>query len=108
VEQVVLERTGVFWWPVFNLLEENGLSVMLVNPQHVKGLPGRKTDVADSKWLADLLRHGWLRASFIPPAAIGDLRELTRYRTALVQERTRGKPIGGIWCSSPPISSWRE
>lgn len=89
VEQVALESTGVFWWPVFNLLEEAGLSVMLVNPQHVKALPGRKTDVADSKWLADLLRHGLLRASFIPPAPIRNLRELTRYRAALVQERTQ-------------------
>jgi len=89
VEQVALESTGVFWWPVFNLLEEAGLAVVLVNPQHVKAVPGRKTDVADSKWLADLLRHGLRRASFIPPAAIRDLRELTRYRKALVQERTQ-------------------
>jgi transposase len=89
VEQVALESTGVFWWPVFNLLEEAGLAVVLVNPQHVKAVPGRKTDVADSKWLADLLRHGLLRASFIPPAAIRDLRELTRYRKALIQERTQ-------------------
>src|SRR5579872_7134976 len=65
---VALESTGVYWWCVFNLLEEAGLSVVLVNPQHMKAVPGRKTDVKDSKWLADLLRHGLLQASFIPPA----------------------------------------
>ena len=58
-----------YWWPVFTILEEGGHAVVLVNPQHVKAVPGRKTDVADSEWLADLLRHGLLRASFIPPAA---------------------------------------
>jgi len=89
VEQVALESTGVYWWPVFNLLEEAGHGVLLVNPQHMKAVPGRKTDVADSRWLADLLRHGLLRASFIPPATIRQLRELTRYRKALVQERTQ-------------------
>lgn len=89
VERVALESTGVYWWPVFNLLEEDGMAVLLVNAQHVKAVPGRKTDVADSRWLADLLRHGLLQASFIPPAAIRQLRELTRYRKSLVQERTR-------------------
>lgn len=89
VEQVALESTGVFWWPVFNLLDEDGHAVMLVNPQHIKAVPGRKTDVRDSKWLADLLRHGLLAPSFIPPAAIRELRELTRYRKALVRERTQ-------------------
>jgi transposase len=88
VEQVALESTGVYWWPVYNILEESGHGVILVNPQHVKAVPGRKTDVRDSEWLADLLRHGLLRASFIPPAAIRDLRELTRYRKAQVQQRT--------------------
>jgi transposase len=89
VEQVALESTGVFWWPVFNVLEEAGLAMLLVNPHHVKAVPGRKTDVADSKWLADLLRHGLLQPSFIPPASIRQLRELTRYRKALVRERTQ-------------------
>jgi transposase len=89
VERVVLESTGVFWWPVFTLLEEGGHDVVLVNPQQVKQVPGRKTDVADSEWLADLLRHGLLRASFIPPAPIRALRELLRYRTTLVRERTQ-------------------
>jgi transposase len=86
VDQIALESTGVFWRPVFNLLEE-GRTIVLVNPQHMRAVPGRKTDVKDSEWLADLLRHGLLRASFIPPAPIRELRELTRYRKTLVQER---------------------
>jgi transposase len=87
VECVALESTGVYWWPVFNLLEEAGHAVVLVNPQHLQRVPGHKTDVADSRWLADLLRHGLLRASFVPPAAIRALRELTRYRTTQVRAR---------------------
>lgn len=86
VVQVAMESTGVYWRPVFNLLEE-GRTVTLVNAQHMKAVPGRKTDVHDSVWLADLLRHGLLRASFIPPAPIRELRELTRYRKTLIQER---------------------
>lgn len=86
---VALESTGVYWLPVFNLLEEEGHAVVLVNPQHMKAVPGHKTDIADSKWLADLLRHGLLNASFIPPAAIRELREVTRYRTTLVRERSQ-------------------
>src|SRR5262245_34062609 len=89
VERVVLESTGVFWWPVFTILEEGGHAVVLVNPQHVKAVPGRKTDVADSAWLADRLRHGLLRASFIPPAPIRELREVLRYRTTLVRARAQ-------------------
>jgi transposase len=89
VEQVALESTGVYWWPVFNILEEAGLLVTLVNPQHSKGLPGRKTDVGDAGWLADLLRHGLVRASFIPPAEIRALRELTRYRASQVRARAK-------------------
>jgi len=88
VTEVALESTGVSWWPVFNLLEEGGHPTLLVNPQHVKQVPGRKTDVKDSEWLADLLRHGLLRASFIPPAAIRDLRDLTRYRATQVRLRS--------------------
>lgn len=84
---IALESTGVYWHPVFNLLEE-GRTVILVNPQHMKAVPGRKTDIKDSEWLADLLRHGLLKASFIPPAPIRELRELTRYRKSLVEERT--------------------
>jgi transposase len=88
VEQLAMESTGVYWYPVYNLLEE-GRNVVLVNPQHMKAVPGRKTDVKDSEWLADLLRHGLLKASFIPPQPIRELRELTRYRKRLVQERTQ-------------------
>lgn len=88
VEQVALESTGVYWWPVFTILEEAGLGVILVNPQHVKAVPGRKTDARDAEWLADLLRHGLLKASFIPPAEVRRLREVTRYRTSEVQART--------------------
>lgn len=89
VQQVAMESTGGYWWPVFNVLEEDGHAVLLVNPQHMKALPGRKTDVADSAWIADLLRHGLLRPSFIPPEAIRTLRELTRYRTTQVQARVQ-------------------
>jgi transposase len=89
VEQVALESTGSYWWPVYNILEEAGLALRLVNPQHIKPVPGHKTDVKDSEWLADLVRHGLLRASFIPPAVIRQLRELTRYRKSVVQQRTQ-------------------
>ena len=83
---ITLESTGVFWRPVFNVLEE-GRQVILVNAQHMKAVPGRKTDVKDSQWLADLLRHGLLKASFIPPKPVRELRDLMRYRKTLVQER---------------------
>ena len=82
-----IESTGVYWKPVFNLLEGT-LEVVLVNARHVKAVPGRKTDVRDCEWLADLLRHGLLRPSFIPPLEIRELRELTRYRQTLVKEQT--------------------
>lgn len=85
---VAMESTGDYWKPVFNVLEA-GFQVLLVNARHVKGVPGRKTDVLDAEWLAELLQHGLLRASFIPPAPQRDLRDLTRYRTTLVQEHTR-------------------
>ena len=85
---VAMESTGVFWHPIFNILEE-GREIILVNAQHMKAVPGRKTDVKDSEWLADLLRHGLLRASFIPPKPIRELRDLTRYRKTLVQERSQ-------------------
>jgi transposase len=78
VTHVAMESTGVYWWPVFNILEDDARTIVLVNPQHMKAVPGRKTDLKDSEWLADLLRHGLVKASFIPPAPIRDLRELTR------------------------------
>lgn len=86
-EQVAIESTGVYWKPVFNILE-GVLEVVLVNARHVKAVPGRKTDVRDCEWLADLLRHGLLRASFIPPLPIRELRELTRHRHTLVRDQT--------------------
>lgn len=85
--QVAIESTGVYWRPVFNILE-GAVQVMLVNAREAKGLKARKTDVIDAEWLADLLRHGLLRPSFIPPRHIRELRELTRYRESLVREQT--------------------
>lgn len=85
---VAMESTGVYWKPVYNLLEGD-FEVLLVNAQHLKQVPGRKTDVRDAQWIAELLRHGLLRGSFIPPAPQRALRELTRYRATLVAERAR-------------------
>jgi transposase len=85
VTHAAMESTGVYWKPVFNLLEGH-VEVILVNAQHVKQVPGRKTDVRDCQWLADLLAHGLLRASFVPPAPIRELRDLTRQRAQLVAE----------------------
>ena len=82
-----MESTGVYWKPVWNLLEEQ-FELLLVNARHVKAVPGRKTDAKDCEWLADLLRHGLLRGSFVPDRGQRELRELTRYRTSLVQERS--------------------
>jgi len=83
---VAMEATGVYWKPIWNLLEDE-FALLLVNARHIKAVPGRKTDVKDSEWLADLLRHGLLRASFVPDRPQRELRELTRYRTSLVGER---------------------
>lgn len=86
---VAMESTGVYWKPIYNLLEASDLKPMVVNAQHIKAVPGRKTDVRDAEWIADLLRHGLLRASFIPDRAQRELRELVRYRRSLVEERSR-------------------
>jgi transposase len=86
VTTIALESTGVYWKGVYNLLESQ-LEILVVNPEHVKKLTGRKTDVADAEWMADLLRHGLLRGSFIPSALLRELRDLTRYRTRLTDER---------------------
>jgi transposase len=83
----VLESTGVYWKPLFNVLEE-AIEVVLANARHIKNVPGRKTDVKDCEWLAQLLRHGLVRGSFIPPKPIRQLRDLTRYRQKLVQQRS--------------------
>jgi transposase len=87
VTHVVLESTGVYWKPIWNLLEDR-FTLLLVNARHVKAVPGRKTDVQDAEWLAELLRHGLLKASFVPDRAHRELRELTRYRTSLTNERS--------------------
>lgn len=89
VSCVVMEATGNYWKPFYYLLEDAGFEVMLVNARHVKTLPGRKTDVADATWLAQLGAHGLVRASFVPPEPIRHLRDLTRTRTAIVRERGR-------------------
>jgi transposase len=86
--QVAMESTGVYWKPIYNLLE-GGFEVLLVNAKHIKFVPGRKTDVKDAQWIAELLQHGLLKASFIPPAPQRELRELVRYRSHLIEERSR-------------------
>ena len=88
VTHVAMESTGVFWKPIFNLLEGH-FTVLLVNARHVHQVPGRKTDVRDCQWLAQLLQYGLLRGSFIPPRWQRDLRDLTRERTQLIDEQTR-------------------
>ena len=85
--QVAIESTGVYWKPVFNILE-GVMEVILTNARDAKGFKARKTDVIDAEWLADLLRHGLLKASFIPPRHIRELRELTRYRESLIRQQT--------------------
>ncbi len=85
---VAMEATGVYWKPVYNLLEGH-LEVLVVNAQHIKAVPGRKTDTKDAEWIADLLRHGLLKASFIPSTPQRELRELTRYRVRVTEERAR-------------------
>jgi transposase len=81
-----MEATGSYWKPIWNVLE-GAFDLLLANAQHIKAVPGRKTDVKDAEWIADLLRYGLLRPSFVPDRAQRELRELTRYRTSLVQER---------------------
>ena len=85
---VAMEATGVYWKPVYRLLE-GGFELLVVNAQHIKAVPGRKTDVRDAEWIADLLQHGLLTGSFIPPPDQRELRELTRYRTSLIEDRAR-------------------
>ena len=87
VTHVAMESTASYWKPIFNVLEER-FELLLVNAQHLKAVPGRKTDVKDAEWIADLLRHGLLKPSYVPEREQRELRELVRYRTSLVQERT--------------------
>lgn len=85
---VAMESTGVYWKPVYNILEGQ-FELLVVNAQHLKAVPGSKTDVRDAEWIAELLAHGLLRGSFVPPPSVRELRELTRYRTSLVRDRAR-------------------
>jgi transposase len=88
VTHVALESTGVYWKPVWNMLEGQ-FTIVLANAQHVKNVPGRKTDTKDSEWIAELLQHGLLRSSYVPPEVVRDLRDLTRGRATLSQEASR-------------------
>ena len=98
-------RTGIYWRPVFNLLEE-GHTIILVNAQHMRAVPGRKTDIEDAEWIAELLRHGLLKASFIPSKPTRDLRDLVRYRKTLVQERAQEINRLRYRCWRRPTSSY--
>jgi transposase len=89
VEQVVMESTGSYWKPVWNVLESEGIPLMLANAYHIKNVPGRKTDIKDPEWMSDLLQHGLIRPSFVPDRHLRDLRELTRMRSKVVQDHTR-------------------
>ena len=88
-EMVAMESTASYWKPLFNILESSDLNAMVVNARHMKAVPGRKTDVKDAEWIADLLQHGLLQPSYIPNKDQRELRELVRYRKSLVGERTR-------------------
>jgi transposase len=89
VTHVAMESTGVYWKPIYNLLEGLDLTLLVVNAQHIKAVPGRKTDVKDAEWIADLLHHGLLQGSYIPDRPQRELRELVRYRRSLVQQRSQ-------------------
>ena len=88
-EMAAMESTGSYWKPLYNLFELLNLDAIIVNAAHMKAVPGRKTDVKDAEWIADLLQHGLLRASFVPDRAQRELRELTRYRKSIIEERSR-------------------
>src|SRR5438876_9781605 len=85
---VAMESTGVYWKPVYNILEGH-LELLVVNAQHLKAVPGRKTDVKEAEWIAELLQHGLLKASFVPPKFVRELRDLTRTRTSIVRDRAQ-------------------
>jgi transposase len=89
ISDVAMESSGVYWQPVFNVLEEMGLKLLVANARQIKPVPGRKTDIKDAEWIADLLRHGLLHASFVPERDQRELRELTRHRRSLIQERSQ-------------------
>src|SRR4029434_4464492 len=104
VTDVAMESTGVYWKPIYYVLEE-AFTCLLVNPVHMAQVPGRKTDVQDCVWIAQLLEHGLLRGSFVPPAPIRELRDLTRYRRRLPRS-AREPSIGCTRCWKTPTSSW--
>ena len=114
VTDVVMEGTGVYWRAVYNVLEEDGrFNLLVVNAAHVKNVPGRKTDVGDAEWLADVAAHGMVRLSFVPPPPVRALRELTRYRRTQVSVRAQevqrlDKLLqdAGIKISSVPRRCW--
>jgi len=89
VQMTAMESTGSFWKPIFNIMEVEGISAILVNAAHIKNVPGRKTDVKDAEWIADCLKHGLLTASFVKPRDQRELCELIRYRTSMIEERAR-------------------
>ncbi len=88
-EIVAMESTGSYWKSIYNLLEDNKIPTIIVNAQHIKGVPGRKTDIKDAEWIADLVRHGLVKSSYIPSREQRELREITRYRQELIEERVR-------------------
>ncbi len=89
VTHVAMESTGVYWRPVYNILEALGLTLLVMNARYTKAVPGRKTDVKDAEWIADLLRHGLVTGSFIPDRPQRELRELVRYRRSLIRQRAQ-------------------
>jgi transposase len=89
VQMTAMESTGSFWKPIFNIMEVEGISAILVNAAHIKNVPGRKTDVKDAEWIADCLKHGLLKASFVKPRDQRELCELVRYRGSMIEERAR-------------------
>jgi transposase len=88
VADAAMESTGVFWWPVYHALAGAGIGVCVCNAAHMRNVPGRKRDIADCQWIAELHEHGLLRASFIPAAEVAALRQRTRYRRRLIEQRT--------------------
>ena len=110
ITHVAMESTGDYWKPIYNILEGR-FALLVVNAKHIKAVPGRKTDVKDAQWIAELLQHGLLRASFIPPAPQRILRDMTRHRNNFVRERVnlsnRLQRVLEAWPKSLPHSRLR-
>ena len=96
ITHVAMESTGVYWHPIYNILETLDLTLLVMNAQHIKAVSGRKTDVKDAEWIADLLRHGLVVGSFIPNRPHRELRELVRYRRGLIRQRARYAEPGSL------------